>query len=86
MKNYYLRDGETTFKQTKRGLMVTAVGEHRVTRFFIPRVNVVSELSYQGSPNVEVQFGNTMKLHMTTTMWNTHENNIIAAAMGEDAV
>ncbi len=79
-----LVQGETTFYLVKRGLLVTICGEHTFTRFYIPRVASMSETTL--GKNTTVRFGRVLTLIMPTTMWNEHDNKIIAAAMGEDAV
>lgn len=81
---YTLTPGETSFRHTKRGLMIMLVIEQTVTRLFVPKVARVSVTQYA---NVTVRFGsNTLTLTMPDSMWAEHEQDIIAAAMGEDAV
>ena len=82
---FTLIDGETGFRQCKRGFMVIMTGEHTFTQFFIPKVNRVTSQTF--GKHTTVTLGkSTMKLTMPAIMWDEHGDNIIAAAMGEDAV
>lgn len=76
--------GTTAFKHCKRGLLISSIGEHTSTMFFVPRSNslIVTTLGQ----NTTVKFGKTLKITMPDEMWAQNESSIIAAAMGEDVV
>lgn len=81
-----LKQGEVSFSQCKRGLLVTEVGEHTAAYYYIPRSNYVSVTEGLGS-SVQVKFGKgTLMLTMPDSMWATWGDDILAAALGEDAV
>jgi hypothetical protein len=79
-----LTPGTTAFKHCKRGLLISSIGEHTATMFFVPRSNtlVVTTLGR----NTTIKFGKVLKLTMPDSMWTDWESAIIAAAMGEDVV
>lgn len=80
-----LKQGETTFSHCKRGLLITEVGEHTVAYYYIPRSSAVMVNSL--GANTTIKFGKgTLQLTMPHAMWAEHEGDILAAALGEDAV
>lgn len=81
---YTLKSSETGFQQCKRGFLVIMTGEHTFTQFFIPKVNALSVTTL--GQNTSVKLGKSFTIHMPSSMWDEQGDNIIAAAMGEDAV
>ena len=74
------------FTDTKRGLLITEIGEHSTARYYIPRSNVVI-VTQLGATSTNVKFGKgTLTLSMPNEMYEEHGGDMLRAALGEDAL
>jgi len=89
MRKHTLIQGQTAFMQMDGGRgrparhMITCVGEHTVTMFYIPRVQSMRYTMI--GKNVTVVLGSVMQITMPSEMWDARINEIIEAAMGINA-
>jgi len=88
MKELTLIEGVTTFRKVKRGLMIVSLVsfslDDAMVRLIVPKVGFIKETTI--GKNTIVRLGSAVKLTMPNSMWVQNQRDIIAAAMGEDAV
>lgn len=79
-RNIHLSPDTTTFHAADRGLLCKSAGEHTTTHFYVPRVGQVKVTTL--GRNTTVYLGTTMMLTMSKSMWASHEDGIMSAALG----